>query len=298
MTSKTIYMPTMCSCVVCRKEFSTKGFHTHYQRIHENSQSNYKNKTEKAVIASREKAYSLRTTRINKYNETPKYCQYCNEPIPFDKRINTYCSSSCAAHKSNRDKDYTKIRTGPPKGYVNKSYTPKTNVKQCVICEKFHGKTGRTCSSDCKSKLLSISIRTAISNGFNPSANRGRGKRSYLESSFSEWVTKNFPELVVYQEYPFKRHDQVKTYFADFYFPNLNLIIELDGTQHKKSAEYDNERDCYINRSYGVNIIRISHKEYTSKQLIPQIKEILSSARDSNPQNLFASDLEGPRSTN
>lgn len=66
-------------------------------------------------------------------------------------------------------------------------------------------------------------------------------------------------------------------YFADFYFPTLDLIIELDGTQHntKSAKEYDRERDHYISTNYSIQIVRISHKEYVSKQRVSEIGALL-----------------------
>ena len=52
--------------------------------------------------------------------------------------------------------------------------------------------------------------------------------------------------LEVIIEQPFPRLDIIKTYFGDFYFPSLYLLIELDGTQHLKTIEYDIERDNYL----------------------------------------------------
>lgn len=116
-----------------------------------------------------------------------------------------------------------------------------------------------------------------IYNGYNPNVNRGRGKQSYLEKSFEEWIQTLPHEIEYITEAPFKRLDMIKTYFADFYFPKLNLIIELDGSQHNipKQQEYDEERDRYISQTYNVQIIRISHKEYIQKTRILEIQNLL-----------------------
>lgn len=52
-----------------------------------------------------------------------------------------------------------------------------------------------------------------------------------------------------------------KNYFTDFCFENLKLIIELDGTQHRKTVEADKIRDEYLTRK-GYEVIRISYEEY------------------------------------
>lgn len=41
------------------------------------------------------------TQALDKYNTNPKLCQECESPIPYKKRINKFCNSSCAATKNN-----------------------------------------------------------------------------------------------------------------------------------------------------------------------------------------------------
>jgi hypothetical protein len=52
---------------------------------------------ELAIIATKQK----RIERIEKYNLRPKLCKQCDSPIEYDKRINIFCSSSCAASNNN-----------------------------------------------------------------------------------------------------------------------------------------------------------------------------------------------------
>lgn len=40
-----------------------------------------------------------------KYYENPKYCKCCGEIIPYEKRKNTFCSSSCAAKYNNNNRE-------------------------------------------------------------------------------------------------------------------------------------------------------------------------------------------------
>ena len=64
--------------------------------------------------------------------------------------------------------------------------------------------------------------------------------------------------------------------FASFYFEDLKLSIELDGTQHNKTLEYDATRDANILFEHGVYIYRISHKEYKSGIKIDEVRNLLS----------------------
>lgn len=202
-------------------------------------------------------------------------CVVCQNEVSLHS--NKFCSRSCAAIKSNSLKDFTKFKSGPQKGTQKKALY--TKISQCPICGKWHP-FRNTCSLDCKRILTSNSIKLAIQNGYGPGGNRGRGKSSYLESSFEFWLSTNFPDLVFIREYAFKRSDVRKTYFADFYFPSLKLVIELDGSQHQFTKKYDSERDSFIKSQYGVEVVRISHNEYKRKT---RIQEIWSLLGESNP---------------
>ena len=230
----------LCSCIVCRKELSSQTINSHYTSKH----------TVKA------------------------HCKNCDEKIfQINKQ---FCSRSCAAIHNNKNKDFKTIKPGPKKGTKPANFYPYTKIKQCGICKKYHPNKGKTCSSKCKSKLLSESMKSAIArNSFDPNKNRGRGKQSYLESSFEKWLKLEFPELLFETEKPFRNNTENKTYFADFYFPDINLIIELDGTQHKLTEEYDFIRDEFIRNNYNVQIIRISHSEYVSKERVSEIRALL-----------------------
>ena len=119
-------------------------------------------------------------------------------------------------------------------------------------------------------------MKQVISDGYDPKKNRGRGKKSYLEISFESWLNQHFPDMGYIPEYPIKRLDVVKTYFGDFYFPELNLIIELDGTQHDNTKDYDQDRDAYITETYGIRVFRITHKEYVSKTKLDIVVQLLT----------------------
>lgn len=47
------------------------------------------------------KAHKQKEIRVDAYNQSPKRCKHCGLPIPYDKRFNTYCSSSCSASHTN-----------------------------------------------------------------------------------------------------------------------------------------------------------------------------------------------------
>lgn len=227
-----------CCCVVCRKELTAQNLDEHH------------NKHSKPAVT--------------------KKCPVCQGD---HTKPGTFCSQSCAAKHSNATRK--PCRSGPKKGTVIK-YKRVCRVKQCTVCGRYHPGQGSSCSKKCKSIILSSVIKTRIANGWNPQAHRGRHKRSYLETSFENWVNQNFPNVEYVSEQPFRREEQNKTYFADFFFPKINLIIELDGTQHTDSVKYDEDRDHFIADNYGVRVLRITHSEYKRKTKLDTVMSLLS----------------------
>lgn len=66
-----------------------------------------------------------------------------------------------------------------------------------------------------------------------------------------------------------------KIYYGDFYFPELKILVELDGKQHLETLKYDSIRDTNILTHHGVYTIRISYDEFISKTKLHLIKTIL-----------------------
>lgn len=60
----------------------------------------------------------------------------------------------------------------------------------------------------------------------------------------------------------FQRQKIIGKYIVDFYSAKMNLVIELDGSQHfeDKGMEYDAERSKYLEQ-YGLTVIRIPNNE-------------------------------------
>lgn len=48
----------------------------------------------------------------------------------------------------------------------------------------------------------------------------------------------------------------IGNYIADFFIPELGLVLEIDGSSHNNKANYDLERDTYM-QSLDLKIVRI-----------------------------------------
>ena len=56
-------------------------------------------------------------------------------------------------------------------------------------------------------------------------------------------------------ERKFRRQVPVGQYILDFYCPELNLCIELDGGQHSGDVAKDKKRSSYLNEK-GIRVVR------------------------------------------
>lgn len=76
----------------------------------------------------------------------------------------------------------------------------------------------------------------------------------------------------------FKRQHSIGNFIVDFYCPAKKLVIELDGRQHLKNKDYDEERKWYF-ESLGIKEIRFWNSEIDNnlKGVMEKIKPLLSS---------------------
>jgi very-short-patch-repair endonuclease len=61
---------------------------------------------------------------------------------------------------------------------------------------------------------------------------------------------------------PFYRQKPIGNYIVDFYAPQANLVIELDGGQHLEPEQhrYDEQRTLYL-QNQGVSVLRFTNFE-------------------------------------
>jgi hypothetical protein len=80
-------------CPDCNREFSVKGFHTHYARTHLG---------DKKYSSGNNGKYEILSSRWKeKYYQNPKTCLQCKTVIPFKHKANKFCDHSCAAKFNN-----------------------------------------------------------------------------------------------------------------------------------------------------------------------------------------------------
>ena len=67
----------------------------------------------------------------------------------------------------------------------------------------------------------------------------------------------------------FVRQFSVGPYILDFYCPEKQVAVELDGKHHEKQKEYDRERDWFLQMN-EIRVIRIRNERITQ-----DLKEVL-----------------------
>ena len=144
----------MCSCVICRKEFSAKGIHSHWLASHGSFEQKQKMtglggkpRNQKHIVAMKK----TQDRRIE-YSKNPVICVCCGKPHGWKQRNNKTCSASCSAklYNENRSSETIekqkrsllnhnqKIRENKHKISLNKSDGPYTKIYRNVCI--FSGK--------------------------------------------------------------------------------------------------------------------------------------------------------------
>ncbi len=95
---------------------------------------------------------------------------------------------------------------------------------------------------------------------------------SFLES---ESEKKAYDFLSQYIPYNIFRQHWIENYRVDFFIPELDLIIEIDGKHHLQQVEYDSNRDKAL-KALGYKTIRHpAESVYTQKGLLELYNKIL-----------------------
>lgn len=198
-----------------------------------------------------------------------KRCKRCGTDYKSNSKNKRLCDA-CS--------DYRKSVAQLNKDKKMKPNFCKIEFKQCEVCQRTishtQSKRPKTCGRECHLKLLSKLSTERLKDPSFRTGRYGRHKKSYMETSFMEWLNKHG---VKYEdEKHFYNFEINKHYFTDFYFEQLNLVIELDGNQHNKTKEKDLIRDEFLTRIHGLTVVRITHDEYKKKTRIEEIKKILN----------------------
>lgn len=104
-------------------------------------------------IASRKTVLNRIKNAIEEYDKSPKLCKQCGKPLPYDKRMNTFCSLSCAATHTN-----FKNSMDPTFRYkMSITHGGSGGKFKCRNCGKLLNVDQHVfCSQECKDALMSV----------------------------------------------------------------------------------------------------------------------------------------------
>lgn len=136
-----------------------------------------------------------------------------------------------------------------------------------------------------------IKVYTTLEN-FKSTSNVEVNHYSKLSDSFVSWIDKTsktnkekstepereFKRLlesqnIVFEYQPFFRINN-KNYFLDFFFPELNIAIEINGTSHLKKIDYDFGRDKDF-ESIGIKTIWLSNRDVYEKDILSKLNRYI-----------------------
>lgn len=119
-----------------------------------------------------------RLERIREYEENPKRCEYCQAPIPYNKkRENRYCGHECAALNQNPQKKTQEQRAKISMALIGLQRGMPEMSKTCAFCGRefivaYGKRKQRLCSASCAKALQRGKKRPGISGG----AREGSGR--------------------------------------------------------------------------------------------------------------------------
>ncbi len=85
---------------------------------------------------------------------------------------------------------------------------------------------------------------------------RKRARELRKNSTLSEVLFWNIVKNKQLNGWDFDRQRVIGNYIVDFYCPQLNVVIEIDGCSHANKQDYDRMRDKYLH-SLGLHVLHI-----------------------------------------
>ena len=243
---------TKIVCPICGQEIS-KSNYTKHQRRHENHPETFK-----------ESIYHVDHEGLN--------CQYCGKEC---KNKNSLAQHELRCKNNPDRKDYIKEGFNSVGHFSwKKGLTKETdervrrNSEAVALAMQNKVKNGfkpafATEGYWTNERRLEQSIRKKILYQEHPEKHPNRkvasnSRRTYIEQVAYDWLVEN--KITFIESYETVFYDKKR--FVDFYLPDYNLYIELDGEYwHSACKDVDNEKDRYAKEIQHINTIRISSKE-------------------------------------
>ena len=159
-----MYTSKKVCCLICKKEYSTKGIHTHYMRSHgsDEERSKFPNKTrtkESYIEGAKKISATFKYKReLNYKPPEEKQCPKCNK---IHVKLGKFCSRSCANSRGPRSEEFKQKVGNKLRGKSYKKYY----FKICRICgdEFLHKNRNKKNCLKCGTKRLKSGLTNSVS---------------------------------------------------------------------------------------------------------------------------------------
>lgn len=156
---------------------------------------------------------------------------------------------------------------------VNNQFQYSDSLKQAILQEAIQGKLtqewreqnsppseGWQTASD---GVVKRNSKNYFSLPYNPKL-KERAKALRKVGNLSEVLFWNEVKRKQFKGLDFDRQKIIGNYIVDFYCPNCNVVIEIDGSSHDDKQVYDAKRDAYL-QSLGLTVIHIEDIDIKKK---------------------------------
>ena len=205
-------------------------------------------------------------------NLNERKCAYCGKTYSLlyeDKRGYTYLLKTTHCSKSCASKNPVKIN----KGYIKPEITTETLKQQAI---DFINEKGSYCTSEELCKGVGHSNKTFWKHGLKTkdlNAETGLNKsKSICKDDGGQGEGKNFAEDVHEKAFDGLVGAKGHPLRVDFYIPEINTVVEADGSQHSDPkhpwgkwnngtvTQYDKIKDDFFSEK-GIRLVRIPYKK-------------------------------------
>lgn len=214
-----------------------------------------------------------KTQRIEEYDKNPKLCIQCNSPITYEKRRNKYCSHSCSAIVSNKQRaengwnhsEHTlkKLREhGLVYGKLAKPPASQKIKKTCEYCKsEFFVIPSKSKFRWC-SKVCMISDPDRYKNYGGYRRGSGYSKSGYYKGIYCQstyelcWVIWALDNGIKFSRFDYTLKNETVKYVPDFILDDGITIVELKGYEDVESVN----KKTKLAESFGY-VVNVLYKE-------------------------------------
>lgn len=135
------------TCKICSKNFNSRFALQGHSKVHK---ENYKKPTSGGVSSK-----LRREASIIKYNNKPKNCKHCNNPLSYDDaKTKIFCNRSCAASYNNLGITRNPKKPKPPKAPRKKLSESERKRLRCEAVMRYRARKYAQTPTNADRKLI------------------------------------------------------------------------------------------------------------------------------------------------